>query len=146
STAGGTGHTAIDSLATQTGQSQAITIPAEVLLFATVLGVIVASGEFRHGTATNTYLATPNRVRVLGAKAVAAATVGAVLGLGSAALTTAIGLSFTGAGGHNVLLSTATIIRYAAGATFAAAVTLVAAVAACISLIAARTTVNADVT
>jgi ABC-2 type transport system permease protein len=216
SNAGGTGHTAIDSLATLTGQSQAITIPGEVLLFATVLGVIVASGEFRHGTATNTYLATPNRVRVLGAKAVAAATVGAVLGLATAALTTAIGLSFTAAGGHDILLSTATIIRYVAGATiaaallaaagvglgslvrsqvaaiiavfvwglvieqtiggvydaaqrylpyaaaaslagtqleggttalpFAAAVTLVAAVAACIALIAARTTLNADVT
>src|SRR5437879_11775576 len=66
SNAGGTGHTAIDSLATQTGQSQAITIPGEMLLFATVLGVIVASGEFRHGTATNTYLATPNRVREIG--------------------------------------------------------------------------------
>ena len=127
SNAGGTGHTAIDSLATQTGQSQAITIPAEVLLFATVLGVIVASGEFRHGTATNTYLAIPNRVRVLGAKAVAAATVGAVLGLASAALTTAIGLSFTAAG-HNILLSTATIIRYAAGATIAAALLAAAGV------------------
>jgi ABC-2 type transport system permease protein len=128
SNAGGTGHTAIDSLATQAGQSQAITIPGEMLLFATVLGVIVASGEFRHGTATNTYLATPNRVRVLGAKAVAAATVGAVLGLASAALTTAIGLSFTAAGGHNVLLSTATIIRYTAGATIAAALLAAAGV------------------
>src|SRR5919108_2645669 len=105
SNAGGTGHTAIESRAPQTGQSQAITIPIEVLLFATVLGVIVASGEFRHGTATNTYLAIPNRVRVLGAKAVAAAAIGAVFGLASAALTTAIGLSFTATGGHHLLLS-----------------------------------------
>src|SRR5262245_11842958 len=128
SNAGGSGHTSIRSLATQIGQSQAITIPGEVLLFATVLGVIVASGEFRHGTATNTYLAIPNRLRVLIAKATAAAVVGALFGLAGAVLTTIIGLSFTVAGGHDILLSTATITRYVLGATVAAAVLAAAGV------------------
>jgi ABC-type transport system involved in multi-copper enzyme maturation permease subunit len=122
SNAGGSGHTSIRALATQIGQSEAITIPGEVLLFATVLGVIVASGEFRHGTATNTYLAIPNRVRVLIAKATAAAVVGALFGLAAALLTTAIGVSFTIGGGHDVLLSAATITRYAIGATVAGAI------------------------
>jgi ABC-2 type transport system permease protein len=121
SNAGGTGHTAIRSLATQVGQSQAINIPGEVLLFATALGVIVASGEFRHGTATTTYLAIPDRIRVLGAKAVAASTVGLLFGLAGAAVTTGVGLAFITAGGHGVLLSAATIMRYAAGAAIGAA-------------------------
>jgi ABC-2 type transport system permease protein len=128
SNAGGTGHTSIDSLATHSGQSQAVTIPVEVLLFATVLGVIVASGEFRHGTATTTYLAIPDRVQVLGAKTIAAGTVGALFGLIGSALTTAIGVSFTIAGGHDILLSATTISRYAAGATIAAAVLAAAGV------------------
>jgi ABC-2 type transport system permease protein len=128
SNAGGTGHTAIASLATHTGQSQAIGIPAEVLLLATVLGVIVASGEFRHRTATNTYLAIPNRAQVLAAKAIAAATLGLLFGLVGAAATTAIGLSFTIASGHHIVLSTATILRYAAGATVGAALLAAAGV------------------
>src|SRR5262249_49432592 len=92
-------------------------IPAEVFLFATVLGVIVASGEFRHGTATSTYLAIPERVRVLGAKAIAAATLGLLFGLAGAALTTGIGLAFIAGRGEHLVLGAATITRFAAGAT-----------------------------
>ena len=51
------------------------------LLLGAVLGVTITSGEFRHQTATLTYLATPNRTRVLAAKMVAAAAAGAVFGL-----------------------------------------------------------------
>jgi ABC-2 type transport system permease protein len=128
SNAGGTGHTAIKSLATHAGQSEAISIPGEVLLFATALGVIVASGEFRHSTATSTYLAIPNRVRVLGAKVVAASAVGLLFGLACAAVTTIIGLSFTTTHGYDVVLSAATIARYAAGATIGAALLAAAGV------------------
>jgi ABC-2 type transport system permease protein len=128
SNAGGTGHTAIKSLATYAGQRQAATIPSEVLLFATALGVIVASGEFRHGTATSTYLTIPDRARVLGAKAIAAAVMGVLFGLAGAAVTTIIGLSFTTAHGYDIVLSTATIARYAAGATIGAALLAAAGV------------------
>jgi hypothetical protein len=122
SNAGGTGHASIPSLSTYRGQSRAIGIPGELLLLATVMGIIVASGEFRHKTATTTYLAIPNRIQVLGAKTIAAATIGMVFGLAGAAATTIVGLSFTAAGGHHLLLGAGTIARYALGATLASGV------------------------
>jgi ABC-2 type transport system permease protein len=129
SNAGGTGHMAIPSLGTYAGQSQAINITGEMLLLVTVVGVVVAGGEYRHRTATSTYLATPNRRRVLAAKAVAAAAIGLVFGLAGAAAATGIGLAFVAGGGHDLLLSAATVARYAAGATLGAAILAVAGVA-----------------
>lgn len=129
SNAGGTGHTSIPSLATYAGQSQAINIPGELLLLSTILGVVVASGEYRHRTATNTYVAAPNRRTVMTAKAVAAASLGLLFGLASAAAATIIGLSFTSAGGHHLLLSSATISRYTIGAMLGSSLLSAAGVA-----------------
>jgi ABC-2 type transport system permease protein len=129
SNAGGTGHMSIPSLATYAGQSQAINITGELLLLSTVVGIVIASGEFRHRTATSTYLATPNRTQVLAAKAVAAATIGLLFGLAGAAAATGIGLAFVAGGGHHLLRSTATVARDAAGATLGAALLGVAGVA-----------------
>jgi ABC-type transport system involved in multi-copper enzyme maturation permease subunit len=50
------------------------TLPAVVAL---LLGVLLAAGEYQHGTITTTFLATPRRLRVLGAKAAAGAIGGA---------------------------------------------------------------------
>jgi hypothetical protein len=49
------------------------------LLFALILGVLVITWEYRHGTITQTFLVTPVRDRVLAAKALAAGLVGAAL-------------------------------------------------------------------
>jgi hypothetical protein len=122
SNAGGTGHASIPSLATRAGQSQAITAPAEVLLLATVIGIIIASGEFRHRTATATYLAIPDRAQVLGAKLGAAAAIGLVCGLVGAATATILGLAFVAGSGHALILGAATIFRYAVGGAIGAAV------------------------
>jgi ABC-2 type transport system permease protein len=129
SNAGGSGHASIPSLATYAGQTGAVNISGELLLLATVMGIIIASGEFRHRTATGTYLATPNRVRVLAAKAIAAAAIGLLFGLAGAAAATGIGLSFISSSGHHVLLSTGTMARYAAGATIGSALLAAAGVA-----------------
>jgi len=81
-----------------------------------VLGVIVTSGEFRHTSATLTYLATPDRRRVLGAKALATALVGACYGLAAGIVATAVGLAFLAGHGDRVTLGTATMIGHIAGA------------------------------
>jgi ABC-type transport system involved in multi-copper enzyme maturation permease subunit len=48
-----------------------------------VLGILVLSHEFRFGTATATFLATPRRANVLAAKAAAVAIIGAAFGAAS---------------------------------------------------------------
>jgi ABC-type transport system involved in multi-copper enzyme maturation permease subunit len=42
-------------------------------LLTLILGVLVMAGEFRHGTAVGTFLGTPNRIKVWGAKVIVAA-------------------------------------------------------------------------
>jgi ABC-2 type transport system permease protein len=49
------------------------------LLFALILGVLVITWEYRHGTITQTFLVTPVRERVIGAKMLVAGLVGAGL-------------------------------------------------------------------
>jgi hypothetical protein len=122
SNAGGTGHASIPSLATRAGQSQAITVPAEVLLLATVIGITIAAGEFRHRTATATYLVNPNRAQVLGAKLGAAVAIGLVGGLLGALTATGVGLAFVAGSGDALVLGAATIFRYAVGSAIGAAV------------------------
>ncbi|HEY3035791.1 MAG TPA: hypothetical protein VGJ54_14185, partial [Streptosporangiaceae bacterium] len=114
--AGGSGHMAPPPLNTVAGPEAILNRTGFGMLMAAVFGVTVASGEFRHGTATTTYLGTPDRVRVLIAKAIVAAGVGLLFGLVAAGLTTGIGLAFVAAKGYQVALGWGTIARFAAGA------------------------------
>lgn len=57
-------------------------------IFALIIGIIISTGEFRHGTAIATYLAQPIRSRVMIAKMVVAAIVGVVVQVGSAVIST----------------------------------------------------------
>jgi ABC-2 type transport system permease protein len=61
-----------------------------------LLGVLTVTAEFRHETATGTFLHTPRRSRVIAAKAVTTALVGAALAVADLAAVLAVGLS-TGA-------------------------------------------------
>lgn len=105
-------------VSTSAGLSFVITITGFALLMALILGIILSSGEFRHNTATSTYLGSPNRVRVLIAKAVAGFAVGTLLGSAGAATATVIGVVFAAGKGDPITVSAATMIRFGAGATF----------------------------
>lgn len=103
------------ALSTAAGLGQVVTSGVWGLLLAAVLGVTVSSGEFRHSTATVTYLAAPDRDRVLAAKAIAAALAGAVFGLAGFAVAAGAGLSFAAARGNPVSIGAATFANWGAG-------------------------------
>jgi ABC-2 type transport system permease protein len=111
----------VAALYTAAGLSTVTTVTGWSMLFAGILGVTASSGEFRHASATLTYLANPNRVRVLFAKALAAAGVGAIFGLVSAGIATGVGLAFVAGHHYQVALAGGTIARHAAGAMVGAA-------------------------
>ena len=80
----GAGSTA-SSGPSETSQGDAITtwdalsVATTGVLFSLILGILVVTWEYRHGTITQTFLATPRRERVLGAKFLVALTSGVVL-------------------------------------------------------------------
>jgi ABC-2 type transport system permease protein len=106
---------AVPPLNTAAGLNMVITGGVWSLLLAAVLGATVSSGEFRHATASATYLATPDRNRVLVAKVAAAACAGAVFGLVGYVIATGVGLAFVSAHGYQVTIGAATMARYALG-------------------------------
>jgi ABC-2 type transport system permease protein len=122
SVAGKTSGTyAVASLTSGAGQATVTTLTSWSMILAAVLGLIIASGEFRHASATLTYLATPDRKRVLLAKLLAAAFVGAIFGLVAAAVSTGLGLAFIAGRGNSVVLGVATMLGHAGGAMLGAA-------------------------
>jgi ABC-2 type transport system permease protein len=117
----------VGSLATAAGLRSVTTVTGWAMLLAAILGVIVSSGEFRHATASMTYLATPARGRVLAAKMAAAACAGALFGLVAGVIATGAGLAFAagrgdhGAHGASFALGAGTLAAHAAGAVLGAA-------------------------
>lgn len=74
---------------------------------ALVLGLLMAAGEFRHGTIPTTLLAVPDRRRVVAAKVAAGALAGAAFAAAAALLTLAVAVPWLAAEGVEV--------RYASG-------------------------------
>jgi ABC-type transport system involved in multi-copper enzyme maturation permease subunit len=61
-------------------------------ILATIVGLLIVTNEYRHGTVMTTFLAEPHRARVLGAKLAAALLAGAAYGTASLAATAAVAL------------------------------------------------------
>jgi ABC-2 type transport system permease protein len=110
----GVGKT-VPPLSSSAGLTTIVTGGVWGLLFAAVLGVTISSGEFRHQTATLTYLAAPDRTRVLAAKAVVAAAGGAVFGLVVDVVATGVGLGFVAGHHYPVSIGVVTFVRFALG-------------------------------
>jgi ABC-2 type transport system permease protein len=84
-------------LSTVEGQRTLFAVAAAAAPFAAVLGGIGLTGEFRHGTATATFLATPYRGRVVAAKLVTYAIAGVGYALVCFGVTLAIALPWLSA-------------------------------------------------
>jgi ABC-type transport system involved in multi-copper enzyme maturation permease subunit len=120
-TRAGSGTGGVAPLFSASGLTTVTTVTGWSMIFAAVLGVIVTSGEYRHNTATLTYLGSPNRRRVLVAKTLTSAVSGAIFGLISGLVATAVGLIFVAGHGYQLTLGTGTLVGHIAGAALGAA-------------------------
>ncbi len=110
----GVGKT-IAPLYTYSGLATIVTGGVWGLIFAALLGVTISGGEFRHKTATLTYLAAPGRTRVLGAKIVAGLAGGAVSGLAGYVMAAGAGPAFAAGHGYPIAIGAVTLFRFGIG-------------------------------
>jgi ABC-2 type transport system permease protein len=83
-------------------------------IIALVMGIVVSTGEFRHGTITPTLLATPSRVRVVLSKGVAAVVLGVSLVAYVEALIVAEMAAFLPIRGIDLALESGDVVRFLA--------------------------------
>ncbi|HEU5469764.1 MAG TPA: ABC transporter permease subunit [Actinophytocola sp.] len=87
----------VPPLSTPEGQRNLFSSASAAGIFALILGIIAVTGEFRHQTATPTFLATPRRGRVISAKLLGYAVTGVGYGILTIAAAIAIALPWTSA-------------------------------------------------
>lgn len=92
------------------------------VLFSLLFGTLVMTGEFRHGTATPTFLVAPKREQVIYAKALAAATGGLMLALAALVLVYAVSIPWLLIGDHEIFLFDGKPVRAALATVSAAAI------------------------
>ena len=103
STAGAIGRESAEGRAQADWQAGLVDNADIVLLVALILGITALTVEFRHGTITSTFLATPKREAVLASKTVAVALLAllfSLLALAALATVAAVWLSLDGIGVH----------------------------------------------
>lgn len=78
------------NLESDLGIRAVLNVAANGAIFVLALGIIISAGEYRQGTATDTFLTTPRRWRVIAAKLGVATTTGIVFGALSAGVSIAV--------------------------------------------------------
>ena len=63
------------------GTRKVLSVTGTGAILVLVVGILIAAGEYRHGTAADTFLTTPRRNRVVGAKLAIGAAVGLAAGV-----------------------------------------------------------------
>jgi ABC-2 type transport system permease protein len=91
------------------------------MMFASLLGAMSVTTEIRHGLIRPTFLATPQRARVIVAKVAASAIAGAALGLVAELLAVAVGSAALAGRGIHVAPTGADLAQLLAGGAAAAA-------------------------
>jgi ABC-2 type transport system permease protein len=91
-------------------------------LFAALLGAMSVTAEIRYGTIRPTFLVNPWRGRVVGAKVVVSALVGATVGIVASALAIGVGLPLLDARGIDLQLDGGDYALLVAGGTAASAI------------------------
>jgi ABC-2 type transport system permease protein len=84
-------------------------------VFASLVGVLAMTSELRHGTIRATFLVTPNRTRVVVAKALASLLAGVAFGALGVGLALGVGVALVRARGYDVLLSSGDVRRLVLG-------------------------------
>lgn len=98
------------------------------VVFAGLLGAMSVTGEFRHGTIRPTFIVTPQRVRVIGAKSVVSMLFGASFGLIATALSASVGSAALAARGIENRLGAGDYVLFLAGGAGGAALVAVVGV------------------
>ena len=78
-------------LMTHDNQHALLSAGTSAALFAALIGVMAITSEFRHGTIRPTFVVTPQRTRVVGAKVIASLLMGALFGLVAIGLSLGVG-------------------------------------------------------
>lgn len=93
-------------LADHDHQHRLFSVGTQAALFATLIGVMAITSEFRHGTIRPTFVVTPRRGRVIGAKVISSLLMGLVFGAFAIGLSFGIGYAVLVARGQHLVLDT----------------------------------------
>jgi ABC-2 type transport system permease protein len=92
-------NTGAEPLDSSTGVRNVIAAASSGAVMLLVIGILAIGGEFRHGTATTTFLISPDRRRVVWAKLAAVSLVGVAVATAASLLTLAVALPWLSAKG-----------------------------------------------